>query len=110
MKSGETHKYLLYSAMRLGRFGPELMHTVIAADSGAPEDTFGHDARACNGLLRFLRPVSCGLWTADFQYTEEDDGVRMHWKATQVSDWVRLTPTQSAALAEGKPFAEVVAS
>lgn len=104
MKSGETHKYLLYSAMRLGRFGPELMHTVIAADSGAPEDTFGHDARACNG------PVSCGLWTADFQYTEEDDGVRMHWKATQVSDWVRLTPTQSAALAEGKPFAEVVAS
>ena len=104
MKSGETHKYLLYSAMRLGRFGPELMHTVIAADSGAPEDTFGHDARACNG------PVSCGLWTADFQYTEEDDGVRMHWKATQVSDWVRLTPTQSAALAEGKPFSEVVAS
>jgi hypothetical protein len=104
VKSGETHKYLLYSAMRLGRFGPELMHTVIAADSGAPEDTFGHDARACNG------PVSCGLWTADFQYTEEDDGVRMHWKATQVSDWVRLTPTQSAALAEGKPFAEVVAS
>jgi len=104
VKSGETHKYLLYSAMRLGRFGPELMHTVIAADSGAPEDTFGHDARACNG------PVSCGLWTADFQYTEEDDGVRMHWKATQVSDWVRLTPTQSAALAEGKPFSEVVAS
>lgn len=104
MKSGETHKYLLYSAMRLGRFGPELMHTVIAADSGAPEDTFGHDARACNG------PVSCGLWTADFQYTEEDDGVCMHWKATQVSDWVRLTPTQSAALAEGKPFSEVVAS
>jgi hypothetical protein len=104
VKSGETHKYLLYSAMRLGRFGPELMHTVIAADSGAPEDTFGHDARACNG------PVSCGLWTADFQYTEEDDGVCMHWKATQVSDWVRLTPTQSAALAEGKPFSEVVAS
>ena len=104
MKSGETHKYLLYSAMRLGRFGPELRHTVIAADSGAPEDTFGHDARACNG------PVSCGLWTADFQYTEEDDGVCMHWKATQVSDWVRLTPTQSAALAEGKPFSEVVAS
>jgi len=94
VKSGETHKYLLYSAMRLGRFGPELMHTVIAADSGAPEDTFGHDARACNG------PVSCGLWTADFQYTE----------ATQVSDWVRLTPTPSAALAEGKPFSEVVSS
>ena len=104
MKSGETHKYLLYSAMRLGRFGPELMHTVIAADAGALEETFGQDARACNG------PVSCGLWTADFQYTEEDDGVRMHWKATQVSDWVRLTPTQAFALAQGKTFAEVMAS
>lgn len=104
MKSGETHKYLLYSAMRLGRFGPELMHTVIAADAGSRDETFGQDARACNG------PISCGLWIADFQYTEEDDGVRMHWKATQVSEWVRLTPTQAAALANGKPFAEVVAS
>jgi len=104
VKSGETHKYLLYSAMRLGRFGPELMHTVIAADAGSRDETFGQDARACNG------PISCGLWIADFQYTEEDDGVRMHWKATQVSEWVRLTPTQAAALANGKPFAEVVAS
>ena len=104
MKSGETHKYLLYSAMRLGRFGPELMHTVIAADAGSRDETFGQDARACNG------PISCGLWIADFQYTEEDDGVRMHWKATQVSEWVRLTPTQAAALANGKPFAEVGAS
>ena len=104
VKSGETHKYLLYSAMRLGRFGPELMHTVIAADAGSRDETFGQDARVCNG------PISCGLWIADFQYTEEDDGVRMHWKATQVSEWVRLTPTQAAALANGKPFAEVVAS
>ena len=80
------------------------MHTVIAADAGALEETFGQDARVCNG------PVSSGLWTADFQYTEEDDGVRMHWKATQVSDWVRLTPTQAFALAQGKTFAEVMAS
>jgi len=47
---------------------------------------------------------------ADFQYTEEDDGVRLHWKATQVSDWVRLTAAQADALAQGKTFAEVVAA
>ncbi len=105
MTNGETHKFLLYSARRLGRYGArELFHTAIAADVVGLDETFGQDARACNG------PVSEGLWMADFQYTEEDDGVRLYWKATQVSDWVRLTAAQANALAQGKTFAEVVAA
>ena len=105
MTNGEMHKFLLYSAMRRCRYGvAELRHTVIAADVVGLDETFGHDAKSCNG------PVSEGLWMADFQYTEEDDGVRLHWKATQVSDWVRLTAAQADALAQGKTFAEVVAA
>ena len=109
MKSGAQYPVLVHTQKRSGH--DYMTHVVIESDPEFLEeidlvgfDTFIKDAEDCDP------PDDTGLWTADFQYTEEDDGVRMHWKAIQVSDWVRLTATQADALAQGKPFAEVVAS
>ena len=105
MKSGAQYPVLVHTQKRMGH--DYMTHVVIESDPEFLEeidlagfDTFIEDAEDCDP------PDNTGLWLAEFSYEEDEEC----WVARQVSDWVRLTPTQAVAFADGKPFADVVAS
>ena len=104
MKSGAQYPVLVHTQKRSGH--DYMTHVVIESDPEFLEeidlvgfDTFIKDAEDCDP------PDDTGLWLAEFAYEEEEC-----WVARQVTGWTRMSATQAAALAQGKTFAEVVAS
>ena len=105
MKSGAQYPVLVHTQKRSGH--DYMTHVVIESDPEFLEeidlvgfDTFIKDAEDCDP------PDDTGLWLAEFAYEEDEEC----WVARQVTGWTRMSATQAAALADGKPFAEVVAS